>query len=1014
MVEFATYKLYVDWNHNGLYDHANAEIYTGYVEDDDEVTFKRGRDRQSQLVGRSSPGDFNVTLKNSSRIFSKFYTSSPVYGLIKPGRRIKFTMQIGAGSEVTIFAGRLKNIESSTAAQRSDYKATLTATGVLGFITKTDKVNIPMQTAIASGTAFGTVLDGISWPAADRSIDAGRSTLVRYWTGGEINALQALRDIEDTEAGFIRETKDGKIAFEDRSHRYLSPHTVSQATYTNDVSGTIRYAEIHPIDTLDDVYNIVKAQVRTFNLSAEKELISLIDLYNTEGNLGDPLGIDPGQTITIELKYPSKSSANNEISVSSWTNVTYEANSAYDGTGSDLTDDVIPVDDNGDQILEANNNLDWGKYDNKRILKMKNTGLTKAYLIVLKADGIAVVEGDGFQVSNDATIAAVAQSILDYGPCDFPFPGRFLTAREEAQAFCDYFADLYKEPRTAITLTLLGNSSVDHLTEVQTRDVSDRITVVSDEGLSGDYFVEQIQHKIWKNGLHQMTLTCSAVAGTEWAASNYTYVPKTVPNVLNTGMVPDQIFSRGMLAAARIIFAAQAKKYGADVDGSELRVQCIPSLYYSNPSSVDLRTPAEGGSFAHNGVTQFIIENLSASWQGARWRVFFGANTGRWFFAWRLHNAAGWSTWTDGNTYPKRVEQFVDTDDDQFSDTGPAADFTSSIRKGPQTGTAEVVVTRPSTQGRRIWFVQFHIKNKNTGSWVALDAGTGASEVRYDGSAVDHTWDPEAGTITAASGNFDGDVLTKGGLMLIDQRQGSFNHKYCSWAWVDPSQFRSGSPVLTGFTILDPAFPPEVDGTFTGLRIKIVRPPWEWDNDGYLGNPGYNGLDTWDNETTGDLSSVAFVSKPFVIPAGLAITDLEARVWFGTPYSFSDDDYHCAAPTASGDDDQGVIRITSAATITIDCALGSIFYIDLDQNATLANFINMKHGKPIIVVVRQDVTGGWTLALDTKFTYGSEIAESAVVIDTTALSRNYFGFIYDENADVIDVVAFVSGYQQAV
>jgi hypothetical protein len=51
------------------------------------------------------------------------------------------------------------------------------------------------------------------------------------------------------------------------------------------------------------------------------------------------------------------------------------------------------------------------------------------------------------------------------------------------------------------------------------------------------------------------------------------------------------------------------------------------------------------------------------------------------------------------------------------------------------------------------------------------------------------------------------------------------------------------------------------------------------------------------------------------------------------------------------------------------------------------------------------------LTLAPKFNYSSiDLTSEIVVIDGTAYARNYFGFVYDGNADKVDIVAFVSGY----
>ena len=241
---------------------------------------------------------------------------------------------------------------------------------------------------------------------------------------------------------------------------------------------------------------------------------------------------------------------------------------------------------------------------------------------------------------------------------------------------------------------------------------------------------------------------------------DYTYTPT---GVWQQGSVPDDLWTAGLISASRIIFGCEARKWDVGIVRAQFRAILVPpgqSVLYE-----DLRTVAEGGTFVPDGVTRLQIDNLAASWEGVHYQVFYGANVGRWYYAFRLMNAAGWSVWSDGNNFPERVTDNVDTEGANFSDTGPPEDWTLSVQPGPLSGTAVVVASRPATNGKRIWFALFQIKDSSTGSWRAVDENAGAAITHYDGSAIDHTYDPVAGTIIKASGDF-GAGATFGGLML--------------------------------------------------------------------------------------------------------------------------------------------------------------------------------------------------------------------------------------------------------
>ncbi len=474
-----------------------------------------------------------------------------------------------------------------------------------------------------------------------------------------------------------------------------------------------------------------------------------------------------------------------------------------------------------------------------------------------------------------------------------------------------------------------------------------------------------------------------------------------------TSGVPEELWTAGLISSGRIIFGCMAEKWGATIDQAEFRATLVPAGQSVN--SVDLRTVEEGGTFAANGTTNLIVAGLFANWEGVHYQVFYGSNTGRWYFAFRLHNTTGgWSVWSDGNNAPQFVTDYVDTDGDSFSDTGPPADWTVGIQPGPQSGTAIAVASRPAANGKRLWFGCFQVKDSTTGNWRAVDANAGAAVTRYDGSAIDHTYDPEAGTITKASGDF-GDAATYGGLMIVDVRQGEFDAKYTRWGAISPAQI--GGAVIGGCIGLDPAFAPGIDGKYTGLRLKIVRPPWEWDTEGYFAQAGYQAKEYWDNATRGDLDSPAFKSDPFVIPAGVGFADLQARVWFGTDYSFSDDGIYSPSPSSNAPSTPTYVTyLADAATVDIDCGLGPLFYLLLTGDHALGSFTNMRDGQIIGLILQQDSVGNRHFALGSGVRFGSTIQASDYVLSTAAGARDYLILIYDGQDGIFDAVSYTAGY----
>lgn len=412
---------------------------------------------------------------------------------------------------ITQWVGYLDQIEPQPQVNL-DHTAILTASGPLIIVNKA-QAGIAMSTSVTTGTAIGAVLDAAGWPAGDRTIDTGQTTMARYWTGGKINALTALREIEETEAGFISESKDGKIVFEDRAHRLAAPHTASQASYGTAETENIRFDGIRQRDSYKEIYNDISATARVYDKSGT------ITLFTFAGN---PIEIAAGATKTVWAGVSALDPSYAIIAVDSWGAITHSANSASNGSGDNET---------------ANVAITKTGFDDTCKLAIKNNAAHTVYLISLSVAGVAVIERDSQKAtSEDAT------SIAAYGRSKYAYRGRFLSNFDEAQGFCDHMLALYKDPRAIVTFQVPANRSNKELNEALTRDISDRITISAPVsgtslGISGDFFVERITHRIDRDKTHYCQLECSAVrthswaaTGTAWTGGTYTPGGPVIPD----------------------------------------------------------------------------------------------------------------------------------------------------------------------------------------------------------------------------------------------------------------------------------------------------------------------------------------------------------------------------------------------------------------------------------------------------------------------------------------------------
>lgn len=95
----------------------------------------------------------------------------------------------------------------------------------------------------SSGARIGAVLDIVGWPAADRDIDTGVSSIQAVTLEDEF-ALQHLQDVTMAESGFLFVRGDGVLVFQDRQARLLSPYTVSQGLFGDGGGSELPYVDV--------------------------------------------------------------------------------------------------------------------------------------------------------------------------------------------------------------------------------------------------------------------------------------------------------------------------------------------------------------------------------------------------------------------------------------------------------------------------------------------------------------------------------------------------------------------------------------------------------------------------------------------------------------------------------------------------------------------------------------------------------------------------------------------------
>ena len=75
----------------------------------------------------------------------------------------------------------------------------------------------------------------------------------------------------------------------------------------------------------------------------------------------------------------------------------------------------------------------------------------------------------------------------------------------------------------------------------------------------------------------------------------------------------------------------------------------------------------------------------------------------------------------------------------------------------------------------------------------------------------------------------------------------------------------------------------------------------------------------------------------------------------------------------AGKGTQAVTLAPSGTTVTVDCALSNVFQLTLSGNYTLADPVNPLNGQTVNILLRQDITGGRTLAFSGAWTFANRV-----------------------------------------
>ncbi len=459
----ATYKCEVDWDGDLSWDHINSDI-TAYVR---SATYKRGKDSE---LGKASTGTLELVLNNDSQIFSPEYSAGALHDLLLPKRAIRLTTT--APAAYNLFYGYIEQfIPHPAISEQSCYVYALDGFDYLSrAITKS-----VLYKSHVTGELITHILNDAGWSAALRSIDTGQD-IVPYFYSNDQSCLNALRDIENSELGFIIINGAGQLCWEDRQHRWKTPHHATQATFSDSmVAITYDYSA-------KQIYNRIEAVITPWELQPLAEIWRL----ETEEILAAGASV---------IYYPEFLDFADAIT----TPVATTDYLAYTGTGATGTDKTTSL------------TVAIDKFAQGAKLTITNGWTASLYLYLFRLRGTLYNSRTKITKYAEDTASQTA-----YQKRVYRLDGKYLTNASTAQEFCNWAVGRYKDPGAEISVTIV-NEDTARLTQILSREISDRVTIVNTElGLSDDFYIDYMTHTITDSGTnHKVVYKLSKSANEE-------------------------------------------------------------------------------------------------------------------------------------------------------------------------------------------------------------------------------------------------------------------------------------------------------------------------------------------------------------------------------------------------------------------------------------------------------------------------------------------------------------------
>lgn len=439
------YKLEVQWDG------------ASWTDESDYFVSAKANEKLSETSGEGIASTLDVELQNTTERFTPGNSSSPIYAYLKPRVAIRLSMIMG-GYTYRMFTGYIKNIHPS-------YRTKVCSLECYDnqVLVYNKRANGIVYQDKRSDQLLSTLAELAGLTDDQFSFDIG-THIVNFGYFEDRNVWPIMGEIAVAERGRVFFDRDGILKFwnRDKLHNRHAAITVSLEDHITDLDYSVSEHEIK---------NAVIVQA-TPRASAGVKVVWSSGNAEYLNPYTDTLVWIPAnnsQVATLELDDPCTTF------ITPIKNTDYTANSAQDGTGDDLTDNIV--------INEFVN------YGNAVFISVLNIGDTDAYLTKFQ------VRGNPAEILKWIRVTSTDdESIDNYGRQEFKIENNFIDSEDSAREISE--EELYRR-KDSVNLFRINIVGIPHLL------CGDVINVEHQSGVFKEFMINEMTWDLDDGGFRQ-------------------------------------------------------------------------------------------------------------------------------------------------------------------------------------------------------------------------------------------------------------------------------------------------------------------------------------------------------------------------------------------------------------------------------------------------------------------------------------------------------------------------------